>query len=46
MKLVNQLIERSNVFGYGEIQEYAYGSATHADERLLRRSRTSASSAS
>ena len=28
MQLVNQLIERSNVFGYGEIQEYSYGSAT------------------
>ncbi|HEX2035166.1 MAG TPA: sporulation protein YhbH [Chloroflexota bacterium] len=26
--LVRQLIERSNVFGYGEIQEYSYGSAT------------------
>lgn len=28
VQLVNQLVERSNVFGYGEIQEYSYGSAT------------------
>jgi uncharacterized protein len=28
VQLVNRLIERSNVFGYGEIQEYSYGSAT------------------
>jgi sporulation protein YhbH len=28
VNLVNKLIERSNLFGYGEIQEYNYGSAT------------------
>jgi uncharacterized protein len=28
VQLVHRLIERSNVFGYGEIQEYSYGSAT------------------
>jgi uncharacterized protein len=28
VQLVKQLMERSNVFGYGEIQEYSYGSAT------------------
>jgi uncharacterized protein len=28
VQLVHQLIERSSVFGYGEIQEYSYGSAT------------------
>jgi uncharacterized protein len=28
VRLVHQLIERSSVFGYGEIQEYSYGSAT------------------
>ena len=28
LDLVQQLLERSNVFGYGEIQEYNYGSST------------------
>jgi sporulation protein YhbH len=28
LDLVRQLLERSNVFGYGEIQEYNYGSST------------------
>jgi len=28
LELVQQLLQRSNVFGYGEIQEYNYGSST------------------
>ena len=28
LELVRKLLERSNVFGYGEIQEYNYGSST------------------
>jgi sporulation protein YhbH len=28
LELVQQLLQRCNVFGYGEIQEYTYGSAT------------------